>query len=114
MSTVLPKAMALSSSFSTGSSQNQPTGSFQSQPGSFENQTLKRKRKRGIAALLEDTTNLPVSVASENLEKRASKEKAESRITVSSAPQYDCRSDSLKGVKSKQHMQAGSCDGTLY
>ena len=114
MSTVLPKAMALSSSFSTGSSQNQPTGSFQSQPGSFENQTLKRKRKRGIAALLEDTTNLPVSVASENLEKRASKEKAESRITVSSAPQYDCRGDSLKGVKSKQHMQAGSCDGTLY
>ena len=33
---------------------------------------------------------------------------------MSSAPQYDCRGDSLKGVKSKQHMQAGSCDGTLY
>ena len=82
MSTVLHEAMALYSFFSTGSSQNQPTGSFQSQPGSFENQTLKRKRKRGIAALLEDTTNLPVSVASENLERRASKEKAESRITV--------------------------------
>ena len=80
--------------------------------GSFENQTPKRKRKRGIAALLEDTTNLPVSAASEHLERRASKDKAESRITVSAAPQYDCRGDSLK--ETKQHMQAGSCDGTLY
>ena len=33
---------------------------------------------------------------------------------MSSALQYDCRGDSLKGVKTKQHMQAGSCDGTLY
>ena len=112
MSAVLHGAMELSTSFSTGSSQNQPTGSSKRQPGSFENQPLKRKRMRGIAALLEDTSNLPST--SENLERRACKEIAESRIAVSSAPQHDSRGDSTKGVRTKQHMQAGSCDVTLH
>ena len=77
----------------------------------FENQPLKGTRKCGIAALLKDTTNLPA--ASEILERRACKEKAESKISACSAPQYDSRGDS-KGVRTKQHMQEGSCDDTLY
>ena len=98
-----------STSSSTGSSQSLPTGSFQSQTGSFENQPPKRTRKRGIAALLGDSTNLPAT--SEDLERRACKEIAETKIAVSSAPQHDQRGDSKKGVRTKQHMQAGSaCD----
>ena len=95
-------ALAMERSSSTGSSQNQRTGSFQRQTSSFENQPPKRTRK--IIALLGDS-KLPGT--SEELEKRASREIAESRIAVSSAPQHDQRCDSKKGVRTKQHMQAG-------
>ena len=75
--------------------------------------TAKPVSERGIAALLGDSTNLPAT--SEDLERRACKEIVESRIAVSSAPQHDHRGGSKKGVRTKQHLQAGSaCDDTLY
>ena len=113
MSTVTYEAMERSTSLPTGSSQNQPTGSFQShQPGSFENQPLIRQRKRGIAALLGDTTNLPAADAS--LQQRACKQTAKYKIAASSLPEFDQRGDSLKGVKTKQQKHTGSNDDTLY
>ena len=61
MLTVMCKAMERSStSFLIGSSQINEPAFFQSHlSGSFENQPLKRQRKRGIAALLGDTNNPP-------------------------------------------------------
>ena len=103
--------MEHSATSSSTSSQNQPTGSFQSHiSGSFENQPLRRQRKHGIAAVfLGDTSNLPVADVP-----RPCKEKAECKIAASSMPQYNQRGDSLKGVMTKQQKQTGLSDNTLY
>ena len=94
----------LSSSSSTGSSQNQlSVPSLGQEADSSQNHPPRKSRKRGIAALLADVTNQPESCSG----RRFCKDETIAKVSTAMVPDLKPRGDAVKGGKARSKALRG-------